>query len=47
MRNRDDRSVAEYRGSQGGLEKRVGFNVYGSRGFIEDENVGGGEEGTG
>jgi hypothetical protein len=43
----DDRSIAEDRGAESRLEERVGLDVYGGGGFVEDKDIRGGEERTG
>jgi len=47
MRNGNDSAVREDRGAESSLEQSVGFDVYGGRGFVEDEDIGRGEEGAG
>ena len=44
--NGDDGALREQRGAQRGLEEGVGFDVDGGGGFVQDEDVGGGEEGA-
>lgn len=46
MRDGNDSAFTEKRGPEGGLEQGVGLDVDGGGGFVEDEDVGRGEEGA-
>jgi len=47
MRDSDDGAVVEHAGAERGLEHGVGFDVDGGGCFVQDKDIGRGEEGAG